>query len=405
LTAGRIAILTADILVGTALVVLVLISDLSTAGRVAGAALAVLLTAALVYATSRDGAGVRGAAMLVGGVLGVSVGAGIASVWFSITGLSMVVVAMAAGLIAGLVLLAAGTVTLLRATPGWWRLLGIPIAFLVVQFVLVPLTGAIYGTHPPQTPTSAALPAGAESVSFQTPDGVTLVAWHTPSRNGVSVILLPGSGGEKGSTVAHAEALAKHGYGVLALDSRGTGDSGGVGNAWGWHGDNDIAGAIGWLEDAARVQPGRIAVLGLSMGGEEAITAAATDERIGAVVAEGVSARVPADLDYLPRDLTGIIQLIDAWVMWGAADLMTDAAAPVPLTEAVAQVSAPVLLTVGNDQSEVLAAPRLEAAAPALDTWVLPDTPHMQSLALHPQEWEHRVIGFLDAAIGRVTPD
>ena len=230
-----------------------------------------------------------------------------------------------------------------------------------------------------------------------------MVGWYRATRNGAAVIVLPGSGGEKGSVAAHADVLARHGYGVLSVDSRGTGDSGGVGNAWGWHGSDDIAGALGWLARQRGVDPARMAVLGLSMGGEVALTTAATDVRIAAVVAEGASARVAEDLGYLPWDVSGVIQRIDAWLMYEVAALMTEVPRPPRLVDAVAAAAGrvPVLLVVGNDPAEVAAAGPFVAAAPGLEVWRLPDTPHIQSLAVHPEEWEARVIGFLDAALGR----
>jgi hypothetical protein len=138
------------------------------------------------------------------------------------------------------------------------------------------------------------------------------------------------------------------------------------------------------------------------MGGEEAITAAATDTRIAAVVAEGVSARIAEDLDYLPRDATGIIHRLVASVMYGVAAQMTDAPRPPRLVDAVASAASrvPLLLVVGNDPDDAAASVAFVAAAPTLDVWMLPDTPHIQALALHPDEWETRVIDFLDAAVG-----
>ena len=47
------------------------------------------------------------------------------------------------------------------------------------------------------------------------------------------------------------------------------------------------------------------------MGGEVAVTAAASEAGLAAVVAEGISARVPADLAYLPDDVSGVIQRLD----------------------------------------------------------------------------------------------
>jgi hypothetical protein len=58
----------------------------------------------------------------------------------------------------------------------------------------------------------------------------------------------------------------------------------------------------------------------------------------------------------------------------------------------------PILLIVGDDPAEASAAPLLEAVAPEMEVWRLPDTPHIQALARHPAEWEARVIAFLDAA-------
>jgi dienelactone hydrolase len=392
----------AQVTVGLGLVVTAAISDVSTIGWAVGIVLALLVSLALLAWTASERVVRRGLAALVGGLFGVCVGGAIGPVWLATTGLSVVAVSGLAALAAGLLLLASGAWLLIRATPGWWRLAAIPVAFLLLQFVVLPVAGAVYGTHPPPTPVDAAMPPSAERVSFETPDGVTMVGWYTPSTNGAAVIVLPGSGGSKASTLAHAAVLTDHGYGVLALDSRGTGDSGGLGHAWGWHGVADVTGAVAWLGTRPEVDPERIAALGLSMGGEIALTAAASGTGLAAVVAEGASSRVPADLVYLPGDVSGLIQRLDGEIMWGLAGLMTDAAPPMPLTEAVAATSdaMPVLLIVGQASDEVMAAPLLRDAAPSMEVWELPDTPHIESLARHPEEWETRVLGFLDAALG-----
>ncbi len=393
-------LVTAQVLVGLELVTVALISDLGSLARLVGVALMVVISGALLVLTIDERAARRGSAALIGGILGFSFGAGIGPVWLTTSGITIVALVSLAALVAGVVLLAAGTWMLVRAAPRWWRLAALPIAFVILQFVLIPLAGAAYGTHPPQTPLEAERPADAQLVAFETADAVTLRAWYTPASNGSTIILLPGSGGAKGSTLAHASVLQEHGYGTLALDSRGTGDSGGTGNAWGWHGVADVDGALTWLLAESGVDPGRIGILGLSMGGEVAITAAAADERLDAVVAEGVSARVPADMDYLPGDITGTIQRWDGELMWAVADMMTSAAPPLPLREAVAAAArVPLLLIVGGAEDESAAAPALQLAAPSMQVWELPDTPHIQSLRDHPDEWATRVVGFLDEAL------
>ncbi len=136
------------------------------------------------------------------------------------------------------------------------------------------------------------------------------------------------------------------------------------------------------------------------MGGEEALTAAAADVGLSAVAAEGVSARMPADLAYLPGDISGTIQRIDAEIMWGLADLMTDASPPIPLAEAVARAAdqVPMLVIAGTAADEAAAAPLLQEAAPEVRVWNV-DAPHIGALARFPDEWEAQVIGFFDEAL------
>src|SRR5206468_1520008 len=87
--------------------------------------------------------------------------------------------------------------------------------------------------------------------------------------------------------------------GSATPDARGHGRSAGRAMDFGWYGDADVQGAVTFLGAQPDVRDGRIAAVGLSMGGEEAIGAAATDPRIRAVVAEGATGRVAADNDWL----------------------------------------------------------------------------------------------------------
>jgi hypothetical protein len=55
-------------------------------------------------------------------------------------------------LVTGLFLLIWGAVALVRAIPGWWRLLAIPAAWALLELVLFPLTMAVYATNVPPGP-------------------------------------------------------------------------------------------------------------------------------------------------------------------------------------------------------------------------------------------------------------
>ena len=76
----------------------------------------------------------------------------------------------------------------------------------------------------------AALGIAHEDVGVPAPGGRRLTAWYVPSRNGAAVLLSHGSGGSRGRVAAHVRMLARHGYGVLALDNPGNGGSDGHAN-------------------------------------------------------------------------------------------------------------------------------------------------------------------------------
>jgi dienelactone hydrolase len=170
---------------------------------------------------------------------------------------------------------------------------------------------------------------------------------------------------------------------------------------FGWYGDRDVGAAVSFLA----AQPGvhAIAAVGMSMGGEQAIGAAASDRRIGAVVAEGATNRVAGDREWLP-DVYGIrgwLQRPVDWLTYGAADLLTDAPAPITLRSAAATSASPMMLiTAGDVDDEANAARHIAAAAPArVEVWDVPDTGHTDALRTRPQEWEERVIAFIADAL------
>jgi len=83
-----------------------------------------------------------------------------------------------------------------------------------------------------------------------------------------------------------AKALVAAGYVALVFDYRGFGDS--EGPRWRLCPEEqvrDVRAALTFMAAEPHVDPGRLAVLGLSLGGSNAIAAAALDRRVGAVVA------------------------------------------------------------------------------------------------------------------------
>ena len=93
---------------------------------------------------------------------------------------------------------------------------------------------------------------------------------------------------------------------MLLFDRRGEGESEGDPNLFGWQGERDIHAAVAFLQGRPDVDPERIGGIGLSVGGEMMIEAAAESTALKAIVSEGASGRSVRDDRREPgRDLAG----------------------------------------------------------------------------------------------------
>jgi dienelactone hydrolase len=314
---------------------------------------------------------------------------------------------LAAGvLVAGLFLLIWGVVALVRAIPGWWRLLAVPAALVLLGFALFPLTVAVFATNEPPgrlgTATPAAYGLTYHDVAFRAADGVWLSAWYIPPRNGAVVLVLPGSGSTRSAVLSQAAVLARHGYGALVLDGRGHGRSGGHAMDFGWWGDRDIGAAVSFLARQPGVQAGKLAILGESMGGEQALASIGRDPRIGAVVAEGATGQQAADHGWLPHGIDGLVQRGIDWMQYTAAGLLSGAPRPMSIPDSIrAAAPRPVLIIAGGAvPDEPIAARWFQAFSPAtVHVWVIPHAGHTGGLAAAPRAWETHVVAFLGAAL------
>ena len=380
--------------------------DGSLVWRVVRVLVVIAVTGLAVCFTRRAGRTGRGATALLLGIAGTAAGAGAASGHLAKAGLDAAALAAAIVLVTGLVLLGWGAAALVRAIPGWWRLLAVPAALVLLWFALVPLTIAVYATNLPPGPLGSATPATYgltyHDVAFRTADGMRLSAWYIPPRNGAALVVLPGSGSTRTAVLGQAAVLARHGYGALLVDTRGHGLSGGHTMDFGWWGDRDLAAAVSFLDRQPGVHAGKIAVLGESMGGEQALAAAGADPRIHAVVAEGATGQQLADHGWLPHGIDGALTRGMEWVQYTAAGLISGAPRPMSIPDAIrAAAPRPVLIIAGAARAdEPIAARWFQAASPAtVQVWVVPHAGHTQGLATAPGTWEARVISFLHAAL------
>ena len=380
-------------------------ADGSPAWQAARVLVVIAVTGLALWFTRLDSQAARGGTALALGIVGTVAGGGVAAAQLR-TGLGAAAVAAVIVLVTGLILLIWGAAVLVRAVPGWWRLLAIPAGLALVWFVLFPLTVAVFATNRPPGDLGTATPASYglayRNVAFRTADGVRLSAWYIPPRNGAAVLLLPGAGSTRAAVLGQGAVLARHGYGALLLDGRGHGLSGGHPMDFGWWGGRDIAAAVSFLDRQPGISPGKIALLGESMGGEQALAAMGTDPRISAVVGEGVTGQQLADHGWMMHGITGFLDTSMEWVQYTAAGLISGAPRPMSIPDAIhAAAPRPVLIIAGGAvTSEPIAARWFRDGSPAtVHMWVVPHAGHTAGLAAAPQAWTAHVLRFLDTAL------
>ncbi len=366
--------------------------------------LAMMALAACAYSRLRDGQ--RGALALVVGVFGIVAGAE-AVHYANTVGVSGDDYSGLLAVPAGLLLIGLGAVALwtMRRTDGNrpWRylrraLLGAAGVALAL-FVVAPLSAGYLFTHLGRGAVPEAnLGAAYHEVSFNTSDGLELSGWYVPSRNGAAVIAFPGRNGPQAQT----RMLVRHGYGVLLFDRRGQGESEGDPHAFGWEGEKDIKAAIAFLQRRPDVDRNRIGGLGLSVGGELMLHAAAETDALKAVVSEGAGSRSIGEFREMPD--ASVVQHGYETMITAGLTLFSNSPPPPLMQDIIGQIAPrPIFLiwTPNGVDTEALNREYFKAAEAPKVIWAIPEAEHVGGLAARPAEYERRVIAFFDHTLRR----
>jgi uncharacterized protein len=316
---------------------------------------------------------------------------------YDLTGIGMI----AGGLLlvaAGLTAVAAPRRAPRRAAAPWRLAHGagwLAGAFVFFMTLVMPFAMALQITHAPRWEIQeSSLGIPHEEVRIDASGGRTLSAWYVPSRNGAAVLVGHGSGGSRERVMEEIRLLAKHGYGVLAFDLFGNGESTGHSNGLGDNAQPAVDAALDYLEPRAE----RIAAFGSSLGGEVLLEAAARDERIEAVISDGAAR--PEDKMEI-KDPGAVARAMASLIVHAPRIIGGERAAP-SLTDLMPRIAPrPVLLISAGGDPEETPTNRayLEAAGPSAELYSIPEAGHTSGLAARPREYEARVTAFLERAL------
>ena len=166
-----------------------------------------------------------------------------------------------------------------------WRLLVVVlVAVVLIAWAAIPSQLAAAGAggllHPARHHVTAATPAACEEATFNG-DGLDLKGWRcrgsVPPRG--TVVYLHGVADNRSSSVGVIDRFGRHGFDVIAYDSRAHGESPGNLCTYGYFEKRDLDRVIDSIKD------GPIVLVGTSLGAAVALQEAALDSRVTAVVA------------------------------------------------------------------------------------------------------------------------
>jgi alpha-beta hydrolase superfamily lysophospholipase len=238
-------------------------------------------------------------------------------------------------------------------------------------------------------------------------DGAKLRGWKVRAENpnGDWVVIYHGVGDNRCGQIGYAQFLLAHGYGAVIMDARAQGESGGEIATYGWNERNDSK----VIDDAllASESVRHLFYFGESMGAALALQSAAVDPHIAGVVAEDPFANLRevtydyAGLQFSPllgKTLfrpAAIVALSEAEKEGGfkASDVSPE--------RAVAARAFPIFLICGTLDRKIPCrhARRIfRRAIGPKELWVVRGAGHSNAYGVQHQEFENRVLGFLDGA-------
>jgi dipeptidyl aminopeptidase/acylaminoacyl peptidase len=231
-----------------------------------------------------------------------------------------------------------------------------------------------------------------EDATLATNDGIKLAAWFLPQGNSSkAIIVCHGYPADKGDCLDMAEFLAPE-YNLLFFDFRAMGKSQGRFTTGGWKEREDFLAAVRFLKERGFQDIGAI---GFSMGAAVILMANSPD--IKAIVSDSSYVSLDSVLNLIFHNF-GPLRHAFVWSMKFLANLFLkvdiDRASPLKY---IPEIRAPVFLIHCRKDNQIpfMHAQLLHKARIESQLWIIPGLDHGEGLAQRKEEYQLRVLKFL----------
>jgi uncharacterized protein len=235
-----------------------------------------------------------------------------------------------------------------------------------------------------------------ENIEFQSDSGSLIKGWFLKGEQGKgAVVLMHGLRGNRLGLLDRIRFLNKNGYGVLAFDFQGSGESNGEKLTFGYLESRDAVASINFIKQ--KLPNEKIGVIGISMGGA-AFLLAKEQPKVDSLILEMV----------YPTIQKAVENRLNMWLFKGAdifTPLMTwqfptrlgvsaDQLRPL---DNMPKVKIPVQIIAGEkdvhttlEESKQL----FEAANQPKEMWIVPNAEHGDLHQVSPKDYEQKVLQF-----------
>jgi fermentation-respiration switch protein FrsA (DUF1100 family) len=262
------------------------------------------------------------------------------------------------------------------------------------------MTNAV-GMRKTSTDTPATYQLAFDDVTVTTSDGLKLVGWYLPSTNGAALIVQHGYKDSRDMMLKVSALFNRHGYGVLIDAVRAHDGSGGELITFGHDEMKDVDAFYRYLAARPDVDPNRIGMYGVSMGGSLTIQYAAENPSIRAIAMDSAFSSVSDTVATSVSYFTGLPAFPFApMILFWSERLGAFRAEDMDAKLWIGRINPrPVFLMQGG--ADVVVSPEsgrklYEAAGEPKELWFDPALGHVQFLVKHADEFERRVVGFYD---------